>query len=182
MPDRKVDVALALLASAGLHAILLLLLDAPGVAWRIGLQPALHVSFRTMPEVAVTAPGPPARRGTPAPKASDGASIPAPAPRYFTSREVDTPATPVNQVPLVIPEHAYVSKLAGVVRARVFIGVTGDVERVEILEARPHAGIFEEAALEALQAMKYRPAELQGRRVRSQKVVEVEFNPQPEGR
>ena len=79
--------------------------------------------------------------------------------------------------PLIYPEIAYLSKLEGGVRARVFISETGVVDSVEIIAARPRRGIFEEAALEALRQVRYKPAEISGERVKSQKLIEVKFNP-----
>ncbi len=104
--------------------------------------------------------------------------------RYFRSSEVDEPAVPVERGPLVFPENAYVWKLAGSVRARVFINEEGGVDSVQIMEARPHRGIFEEAALEALRQVRYRPAGIGGRPVKSQKVIEVKFDPyeKPDGK
>lgn len=99
------------------------------------------------------------------------------APRYYRSREVDVQAVPVSSAPLVYPELAYVSKLRGSVRARVFISDDGVVESVRVLEAKPRRGVFEEAALEALRQVRYKPAEIGGVRVKSQKLIEVKFNP-----
>jgi hypothetical protein len=59
--------------------------------------------------------------------------------RYFRSSEVDEPAVPVERGPLIFPENAYVWKLAGSVRARVFINEEGGVDSVQIVEARPAA-------------------------------------------
>ena len=98
-------------------------------------------------------------------------------PRYYRSREVDAQAVPVSSGPLVYPELAYLSKLHGAVRARVFISEEGVVDSVQVIDAKPRRGIFEEAALEALRQVRYKPAELGGVRVKSQKLIEVKFNP-----
>jgi hypothetical protein len=53
---------------------------------------------------------------------------------------------------------------------------------VQIVAAKPRRGIFEEAALEALRQVRYKPAEIRGSRVKSQKLIEVKFDPYDEGR
>jgi TonB family protein len=103
-------------------------------------------------------------------------------PRYYRNREVDVQALPVSSGPLVYPELAYVSKLRGTVRARVFISESGVVESVQIVEVQPRRGIFEEAALTALRQVRYKPAEIRGTPVRSQKMIEVKFDPYEEER
>jgi hypothetical protein len=45
-----------------------------------------------------------------------------------------------------------------------------------VLEATP-PGVFEEAALTATQALQFRPARKYGRNVKSQKTIEVTFDP-----
>jgi len=162
MRARGRTLALALVVSAGLLVGAVLLLDAPGDGGQ-GIPHALP-----QPELAAAG-----ERGAP--------PVPDPAPgaaeRYYRKAEVDVPAVPVSRVPLVIPERAYYSRLAGKVRARVFIGADGGVDRVDILEAGPVRGLFERPALDALRRMHYRPASIGGRAVRSQKVVEVVFDP-----
>lgn len=190
--------ALALALSAGLHLIVMLTLSlAPG-GWRHGFQPALRVVLKeppmALPESMPTAPAaaiapvPEAPekkpenvqgKGHSAPVASPGASLPI-AERYYRSSEVDEPAVPLERGPLVFPEDAYVWKLAGLVRARVYIGAGGEVESVYIEEVQPRTGIFEQAALEALRQVRYRPAMIAGAAVKSQKLIEVKFDPYEE--
>jgi protein TonB len=105
--------------------------------------------------------------------AQPGATL---APRYLTSREVDVPAVPIEQPPLIYPEDPYIWKLPGRVRVRVFIGEDGRVEALELVSAHP-PGHFEEAALDAARRLRYAPARLAGLPVRSQKVIEVVFDP-----
>jgi protein TonB len=101
-------------------------------------------------------------------------------PRYYRSREVDVQAVPVSSGPLVYPELAYVSKLRGTVRARVFISEEGVVESVQIVHSQPRRGIFDDAALQALRQVRYKPAEIGGAPVKAQKLIEVKFNPYDE--
>ena len=168
--------------SAGLHALAMMTLDLSPGPWRHGIAPALRVELRAIPldtgeggvRTALAASGRPA--GLAASRTQEGSSVPL-APRYYRNNEVDAQAVPVSTGPLIYPEIAYLSKLEGSVRARVFISETGVVEAVEIIEARPRRGIFEEAALEALRQVRYKPAEISGERVKSQKLIEVKFNP-----
>lgn len=157
---------LALVVSAGLHLVAVLALDAPPVGWGQGPAQALQVLLGgEESSVPVAQPR----------KAGPGA-LPAAQP-YYRKAELDEPAIALSPVPLLIPEYAYHSRLGGRVRARVFIGSDGSVDKVVILEVEPVRGLFEEPALTALRKMRYRPAKLDGRPVRSQKVVDVVFDP-----
>ena len=155
----------------------------PG-AWRHGLQPALKVHLRSAPaelgyggRVAAERGAPPiAASGLDATRSQAGSSVPL-VERYYRNSEVDVQAEPLVQGPLVLPEQVYLSKLAGTVRARVYIDERGRVVSVDIVEARPVRGVFEEAALEALSQVRYRAAILAGQAVKSQKLIEVKFDP-----
>ncbi len=96
--------------------------------------------------------------------------------RYLTSREVDTPARPRGNVPLLYPENPLIWKLRGVVRMRLLINEQGAVDSAEFVHAQP-PGEFEEAALEAARRLRYDPAGKNGRPVKSQKLIEVTFDP-----
>lgn len=194
-PGRDREVLLALILSAGLHLLALLTLDLSPGDWRHGVRPALKVTLAPAPLDAATGPlveravakafDKPADRpveksaGIEAREAQSGSSLPI-AVRYYKSSEVDTPATPLERGPLVFPEHAFVSKLRGTVRARVYIHEDGRVASVDIVEVKPHGGIFEEAALEALRQVRYSPALLAGQAVKTQKLIEVVFDPYEE--
>lgn len=162
-------------------------LDLSPGPWRLGVAPALKLSLRPVPDapgeaLSGTSTGPAhAERGIAAGRTLDGSSVPL-APRYYRTREVDVQAEPVSSGPLVYPELAYVSKLRGSVQARIFISERGLVESVQIVQVRPRPGIFEEAALEALRQVRYKPAEIRGAPVKSQKLIEVKFNPYDEER
>ena len=89
---------------------------------------------------------------------------------------MDERATPVEVAPLVYPEIAYMNRLRGTVRMRLFISADGRVDRAEVVEAMPK-GRFEEAAIDAVQRTRFKPARKDGRPVPSQKLIEVEFDP-----
>ena len=195
-PGRDREVLLALVLSAGLHLLALLTLDLSPGDWRHGVRPALKVSL-VPPPVAAASEGEGTVRPAPAPRpepklaprpvgieareAQSGSSLPI-AVRYYKSSEVDTPATPLERGPLVFPEHAYVSKLRGTVKARIYIDEDGRVVSVDIVDVKPFGGIFEEAALEALRQVRYSPALLAGQTVKTQKLIEVVFDPYEEAR
>jgi TonB family protein len=184
---QRKDLGLALALSAGLHLAAAMTLDLVPGHWRHGLQPALQVRLRPAPgafgiaeaAAAELERSSEARRGLAASKTQGGSSVPM-TERYYRNSEVDQQAVPIVQGPLVFPEQAYVSKLAGTVRARVYIDERGKVVSVKIVQARPVRGVFEDAALEALSQVRYRPALLAGEPVKSQKLIEVTFNPYEE--
>jgi TonB family protein len=185
--ERRRTLALALALSAGIHALAAMTLDLSPGPWQPGLAPALRLTLRPLPsaigeahaEGTVNARD--ATSGIAGERARPGSSVPL-VPRYYRNREVDVQAVPTSSAPLVYPELAYVSKLQGTVRARIFISEEGVVESVQVVDAKPRRGVFEDAALEALRQVRYRPAEIGGARVKSQKLIEVKFNPYDEER
>jgi TonB family protein len=156
--------ALALALSTGLHFVAALVLEAPIPGRGPAFPDGFHVQL-TQGAAPTTAPPRNANEG------------PAATERYYRRSEVDAPAVVLSRAPLLIPEYAYHSRLAGKVRARVFIGANGAVDRVVILEVEPVRGLFEQPAVEALRGTRYQPATIGGRPVRSQKVVDVVFDP-----
>ena len=118
---------------------------------------------------------------TPAPAPRPAHSDTGPQPRampkpYLTAKEVDERAVPLEMAPLIYPKTAYINRLRGTVRVRVYISAAGSVDRAEVVDAIPK-GHFEEAAIEAVQRTTFTAARKAGRPVPSQKLVEVEFDP-----
>ncbi|MGH8703950.1 MAG: energy transducer TonB, partial [Burkholderiales bacterium] len=95
---------------------------------------------------------------------------------YLRPGELDERATPVEVAPLVYPEKAYLNRIPGTVRMRIYISSDGRVDRTDIVAASP-AGHFERAAIDAVQRTRFHPARKDGRPVPSQKLIEVEFDP-----
>ena len=85
-------------------------------------------------------------------------------------------APQINEVQLIYPKQAYEMRIAGKVKLRIFINEHGSIDMTAILEATP-PGVFEEAAFTATQALQFSPALKNGREVKSQKTIEVVFNP-----
>lgn len=96
--------------------------------------------------------------------------------QYYTSREVDVRAEPLNEAPLVYPQLAYQRRIKGKVTLQIFINERGGIDQLSVVSAEP-PGIFEEAVLTATEALQFSAALKNGRRVKSQKIVEVVFDP-----
>jgi protein TonB len=95
---------------------------------------------------------------------------------YFRGSEVDERAAPLNDVNLVYPDSALAARQSGVVTLRLKIDHQGVLRDATIVEAQP-SGIFEAAAMQAVQALKFRPAMRNGVQVGSLKTIEVPFYP-----
>lgn len=96
--------------------------------------------------------------------------------RYLLSSEVDVRAEPVQIPVLIYPEKAQQMKIDGLVRLQVYISKRGKIDAVNIVTANP-PGIFEDAALEALLATSFTPAQKNGHAVKSEKLIEIKFDP-----
>lgn len=95
---------------------------------------------------------------------------------FFSGSEVDERAQPLNQVDLAYPPQALADGIEGAVTLRLRIDYHGVLREATVVGARP-AGVFEEAALEAVQRLRFRPALRNGVAVSSVKTIEVPFYP-----
>jgi TonB family protein len=107
---------------------------------------------------------------------SPRSSGPIPIENYFSLDEVDVRAEPTNEVLLRYPWMEYKRRLRGVVSFRLYISAQGTLDKVELIEGVP-PGHFEEAALEAVRQLQFSPARKNGRPVKSQKTIDVVFDP-----
>ena len=161
-------------------------------------QPPLQVELRQAaaePEAPLSVPAPPDAPADLAPASPAVAAVrPAPArpepgavpelrpdsrlplERYFTGLEVEVRAEPLNDPPLVYPQRAYQSRIRGKVMLRILINERGGVDDVLVVESEPR-GVFEAAALDSARALQFSPALRFGSRVKSQKTIEVAFDP-----
>lgn len=121
-------------------------------------------------QLQTPAPAPPPAQSDPAPLARASPK------RYLSSSEVDERAVPLEMAPLLYPKTAYINRIRGMVRVRVYISAAGRVDKAEVVDAAPK-GHFEEAAIDAVQRTTFTAARKAGRAVPSQKLVEVEFDP-----
>ena len=97
---------------------------------------------------------------------------------YYQSREVDTPAKAVGDALLIYPREALRLHLSGEVQLRLFIDESGKLMRSEVIKANP-VGIFDEAAVQAVNTMQFSPARKADKPVRSQRSVVITFDPDP---
>ena len=95
---------------------------------------------------------------------------------YFRGTELDERAAPLNEVNLVYPERALATSQSGVVTLRLKIDHQGVLRDAAVVDAQP-AGIFDDAALEAVLELRFRPAMRNGVPVGSVKMIEVPFYP-----
>ena len=131
---------------------------------------ATRIPATLLVQLQTPAPAPP-----PAP--TDTAPVARASPkRYLSSSEVDERAVPLEMAPLLYPKTAYINRIRGMVRVRVYISAAGRVDKAEVVDAAPK-GHFEEAAIDAVQRTTFTAARKAGRAVPSQKLVEVEFDP-----
>jgi protein TonB len=199
--------ALALVLSAGAHLLLAQVLP-QWVRPYEGVPSAatftLTVSLQPMPRVRPKAPvQPPPKSGEPVDDATPGdqpplSMLPPEVPRdilpdtpthevrpalplldyYYSSREVDEPAKTVGDALLVYPREALQLRVSGEVKVRLFIDEFGTLVRSEVVSADPPE-IFDEAALQALNGMRFSPARKGEQTVRSQRTVQITFDPDP---
>lgn len=109
------------------------------------------------------------------PAAAHPAGLPG-APLYYRASELDERAIPLNQVDVAYPETALAAGTGGVVTLRLLIDHEGRLRDASVTGSRP-AGVFENAALEAVLSLRFRPAMRNGVPVGSIKLIEVPFDP-----
>lgn len=102
-----------------------------------------------------------------------GGSI-ARAAKYYTSAEVDVMATPFALKNAVRTSDNFPLGRIATVKLRLFINERGTLDRFEILEAEQ---LPDKEVLDDFRTVVFRPAELGGRPVKSQKVVGISFVP-----
>lgn len=83
----------------------------------------------------------------------------------MTDETVDTPPRATQQVPMKYPADAKRKGVEGYVTLSLLIGDDGHVQRVRVLESEP-AGVFDEAAAEAVRQWAFEPAQYKGQSVR----------------
>ena len=172
---------LAVAGSIGIHAAALGMYGPAGtVGTSAAATPILHaVLAPSRPEPSEKAPGDIERQGgTERQHGDSDASGRLPAPdRWFRRSELDRIAAPIGGVQLDYPEITKSPRAAQVqvqVQVRLFIDERGIVRKITI-EAPVPERAFEEAAIKAWHRVRFSPAMKDGAAVKSQQVIEVDF-------
>ncbi|MCA1779314.1 MAG: energy transducer TonB [Xanthomonadaceae bacterium] len=83
----------------------------------------------------------------------------------MTDDSVDSPPRPTQQSALAYPQSARSKGVEGYVVLSLLISATGEIEKMQVLEASP-SGVFEDAALQGVRNWRFEPAQYQGRNVK----------------
>ena len=103
-----------------------------------------------------------------------GLALPAPD-KWYLASEVDVRAEPITEIQLRYPSEL-TERVTGTVRVRVFIDEGGVVRKLQIAASDP-PGLFDEAAKQGWQDVRFSPARRNGVAVKSQKLIELTFTP-----
>jgi protein TonB len=134
--------------------------------------------------VSVPAPPAPAAAAPAAAAAAPPAAVrPAPAVaitsavdlNYYGVAEVDVQPRPLHEIVPAYPPDADRRHLSGQVRVRLRLEADGRISDMEVVSAQP-PGLFEQSALDALRSARFAPAQKQGRPVRAQVVIAIEYD------
>ena len=104
-----------------------------------------------------------------------GADIPLPE-KWYPATELGALAQPLVMPSLRYPEELAGSGISAKVRIRLFVDERGTVRKIDIVEAGPEAA-FNTAAVQAWQDVRFSPALREGIAVKSQKLLELDFQP-----
>jgi protein TonB len=135
-----------------------------------GEKPAAGGEAAAVPQAGE--PGDTARAGTQT--GERGLALPAPD-KWYTASEVDVRAEPITEIRLRYPREL-AERVHGTVRVRVFIDEGGVVRKLQIDSSEP-PGLFDEAAKQGWQDVRFSPARRNGVAVKSQKLIELTFTP-----
>jgi protein TonB len=105
-----------------------------------------------------------------------GIALPSPD-KWYTAQEVDVRAEPLAGVAVQYPENLR-GPAAGKVRLRVFIDERGVVRKIQVAASEP-PGLFDESARKAWEDVMFSPAIKNGAPVKSQKLLELTYQPDP---
>jgi protein TonB len=93
----------------------------------------------------------------------------------MTDDTVDQPPRATFQAPMVYPPRARSQGVEGYVVLSLLIGLTGEIEQVEVVESYPE-GTFDEAALAGVNQWRFDPALYQGQAVRAWARQRIRFD------
>ncbi|MDT8319285.1 MAG: TonB family protein [Xanthomonadales bacterium] len=93
----------------------------------------------------------------------------------MTDDTVDQPPQASYQASMVFPPRARAQGIEGYVVFSLLIGITGEIEQLEIVESYPE-GLFDEAAKQGINQWKFEPAVYQGQAVRAWARQRIRFD------
>jgi protein TonB len=93
----------------------------------------------------------------------------------MTDDTVDQPPQASYQAPMMFPPRARAQGVEGYVVFSLLIGITGEIEQLEIVESYPE-GVFDEAATQGINQWKFEPAMYQGQAVRAWAKQRIRFD------
>ncbi len=102
-----------------------------------------------------------------------GATLALP-PQVYAATALDNPVQPLTQTPFIYPLRAKRKGIEGWVNVALQVGLDGNVEAVEVLEAEPQ-GVFEESVTRSIRAWRFSPATVMGERVKTRVVTTIRF-------
>ncbi len=94
-------------------------------------------------------------------------------PRYYLPAELDVRALPLSDI--VPPDPGLPPGIMGYVKLQVLVNEFGTVDAVNVIDAKPQ-GAFELSAVAAFRLARFSPGSLEGRAVKSQFVVQVDYD------
>lgn len=139
------------------------------------VQPVAPPPARTLPGPAATQSVPSATVEAPAAPASPVTITSSVDLTYYSAREVDVHPRALRAIEPDYPVEADRNKLSGTVRLQLKIEADGRVSDVEVVSANP-PGVFDASAVKAFRDARFVPAQKNGRPVRVQVLVPVEFD------
>jgi protein TonB len=107
--------------------------------------------------------------------ALEGDLLGGPGGMVMTDDTVDQPPTASYQNPMIYPPRARASGIEGYVVFSLLIGLTGEIEQLQIIESYPE-GVFDEAATQGINLWRFEPALYQGQAVRAWVKQRVRFD------
>ncbi len=93
----------------------------------------------------------------------------------MTDDTVDDPPRATFQSPMQYPPRAKAKGVKGYVVLSLLIGVTGEIEQIEVVESFPE-GVFDEVAVQGVSQWRFSPASYQGKAVRAWARQRVRFD------
>jgi len=93
----------------------------------------------------------------------------------MTDDTVDQAPRATYQAPMTFPPRARAQGIQGYVVLSLLIGITGEIEQMEIVESYPQ-GVFDEAATQGINQWKFEPAMYQGQAVRAWARQRIRFD------